>query len=83
MKVVVDAQTERILGVETGAIGSLTPPLRGLGSFGSMPIARVPGNGCRSSTMPGCTRAVNPSGSRLTMRFMYLEKSRITATLQH
>ena len=33
--------------------------------------------------MPGCTRAVSPAGSSATMRFMYFEKSRMTATLQH
>ena len=45
--------------VDTGAIRlSFTPPLRGAGSFGSMPTANVPGNGCRSSTMPGLNSAV-------------------------
>ena len=40
--------------VDTGAIGSsLTPPLRGEGSFGSMPTASVPGKGCSSIMMPG------------------------------
>ena len=37
----------------------------------------------RSSTMPGCTRATPLPGSSSTMRFMYFEKSMMTATLQH
>src|SRR2546430_13317946 len=40
--------------VETGAIGSsLTPPLRGEGSLGSMPTASVPGKGASSMFTPG------------------------------
>src|SRR5262245_1056487 len=40
--------------VETGAIGSsLTPPLRGDGSLGSMPTASVPGKGASSILTPG------------------------------
>ena len=40
--------------VLTGAIGSsFTPPLRGDGSFGSIPTASVPGKGRRVSSIPG------------------------------
>src|SRR4030095_5940113 len=39
--------------VETGAIGSLAPPLRGEESLGSMPTARIPGKGFRSTVIPG------------------------------
>jgi len=59
--------------VDTGAMGSVEPPLRGDGSLGSMPTASVPGNGRRSSVMPGLNSAwrflrsrgknlMNPSG---------------------
>jgi hypothetical protein len=38
----------------TGAsLSSLTPPLRGDGSSGSMPTASVPGNGRTGMVMPG------------------------------
>jgi hypothetical protein len=50
--------------VETGAIGSVEPPLRGEGSFGSMPTASVPGKGCRSIVMPGLNSACFLSRSR-------------------
>ena len=50
--------------VETGAIGSVEPPLRGEGSLGSMPTARVPGNGCRSMVTPGLNSACFLSRSR-------------------
>ena len=43
--------------VDTGAIGSVAPPLRGDGSLGSMPTASVPGNGLRSSVIPGLNSA--------------------------
>jgi len=44
--------------VDTGAIGSsLTPPLRGDGSFGSMPTASVPGKGCSWTMIPGLNSA--------------------------
>src|SRR5215467_6437529 len=45
------------LSVETGAIGSFAPPLRGEESFGSMPTAKMPGNGLRSSVTPGLNSA--------------------------
>src|SRR5437762_5197274 len=50
--------------VDTGAIGSsFTPPLRGEGSFGSMPTASVPGKGCSSTWMPGLNSALFFAGS--------------------
>src|SRR5256885_5502024 len=50
--------------VDTGAIGSsFTPPLRGEGSFGSMPTASVPGKGCSSTWMPVLNSSLCCDGS--------------------
>src|SRR5438445_12307171 len=52
--------------VETGAIGSsLTPPLRGEGSLGSMPTASVPGKGASSMFTPGLNSTLFFLGSSL------------------
>ena len=50
--------------VDTGAMGSVEPPLRGEGSLGSMPTAKVPGKGWRSIVMPGLNSAERLSRSR-------------------
>src|SRR2546426_11277619 len=49
--------------VLTGAIGSLSPPLRGEGSSGSIPTASVPGNGRSGISIPGLKRTVFDLGS--------------------
>ena len=51
--------------VETAAMGSVAPPLRGAGSLGSMPTASVPGKGLRSSVIPGLNSACRFLRSRV------------------